>query len=276
MYPWISLNFIGWERSLPTQSTLIVLCFFLALWACLRSYRNIIPENNFRAKSFAIVSVTTAALLLGARLFHVFIERPEYFKAHPAEILSRADGMTLYGGFILAVPLFFLLTTFLYETAASRYLLLSRASLVGLVAIGVLRVGCFLEGCCWGRLCPHPWAVRYYNESAATPHLGLPLHPTQLYESLLCGLGAALIYIFILKGRDFRRRDAAFSSLGAFFIWYSFTRFVVEFFRGDSYRGVHVLGFMSTSQVISLVFGSLGLIIIWRGRQPAQLKTISL
>ena len=48
----------------------------------------------------------------------------------------------------------------------------------------LLRLGCFANGCCYGKLCPYPWAVVFREEHALTPLIGLPLHPTQLYAVL--------------------------------------------------------------------------------------------
>jgi len=51
---------------------------------------------------------------------------------------------------------------------------------------GIGRLGCFSAGCCWGVLCHRPWAVTFTNPVSnrlvGVP-LGVPLHPTQLYEA---------------------------------------------------------------------------------------------
>ena len=107
-----------------------------------------------------------------------------------------------------------------------------------------------------------PWAITFTNPLAAsnvgTP-LGLPLHPTQLYEA-----GAALlILIFLLtterKGRYFPGR-----TFWSYMFLYAVSRFVIEFYRGDP-RGM-VMG-MSTSQFISLLLAPLSVaMLVWLAR----------
>ena len=78
-------------------------------------------------------------------------------------------------------------------------------------AIG--RVGCFAAGCCWGAVCRLPWAVTFRNPEAhrlvGVP-LGIPLHPTQLYEA------AAEAIIFVFLYRRFQRPHRAGTIIG----WY--------------------------------------------------------
>ncbi|MFA0736594.1 MAG: hypothetical protein OGMRLDGQ_003094, partial [Candidatus Fervidibacter sp.] len=95
------------------------------------------------------------------------------------------------------------------------------------------RVGCFLNGCCYGLPTTMPWGVRFHN-----PILGvdtLPSHPTQIYEAI------GLLILFVLLAL-YSRNISRPSSLvprpvyeGAVFIWwailYSVLRFVVEYWR---------------------------------------------
>ena len=64
----------------------------------------------------------------------------------------------------------------------------SRPRIAPGIAFGhvVGRLGCFMAGCCYGHETNVPWAVTFTNplarENVGTP-LGVPLHPTQLYEA---------------------------------------------------------------------------------------------
>ena len=103
------------------------------------------------------------------------------------------------------------------------------------------RIGCFLGGCCYG--VEVPWGVTFthsLNESAN----GVPRMPVQLFES-----GFEFLLFFILwqlyshgklKGRLF----------SLYLVLYGIFRFVIEYFRGDTYRGF-IFG-LSTSQFISI------------------------
>jgi phosphatidylglycerol:prolipoprotein diacylglycerol transferase len=52
------------------------------------------------------------------------------------------------------------------------------------------RIGCFLNGCCYGSPAPKwlPFKVVYPIERMPLHLAGIPLHPTPLYESLATGL----------------------------------------------------------------------------------------
>ena len=112
------------------------------------------------------------------------------------------------------------------------------------------RLGCFAAGCCWGRACDLPWAVTFKDPYTArqvgTP-IDLPLHPTQLYESLATALIFVLL-LWIARRKKFNGQVAlAYVSL------YAAARFAIEFFRGDAARGVVFGGALSTSQFIAVL-----------------------
>lgn len=88
------------------------------------------------------------------------------------------------------------------------------------------RVGCFLSGCCYGRECSLPWAVTFTSPMTSAP-LGLPLHPTQLYEA-----AGTLLLFFLL--RPLPGRLAAGRAAGVYFVSYGLLRFILEGFRGDT------------------------------------------
>src|SRR5262249_14336628 len=111
------------------------------------------------------------------KLFAILTHWPQFHDAFEREgIVAFRRGWVFYGGFIAAA------------TAAAVYVR-SRGIDVGRAAdwfgpavpLGhaVGRVGCFLAGCCYGAPCDLPWAVRFPSTHTT---LGLPVHPTQLYE----------------------------------------------------------------------------------------------
>jgi len=92
----------------------------------------------------------------------------------------------------------------------------------------IARLGCFAAGCCHGRPAfGLPWAVTFNDPQSACAFLGLPVHPTQLYE-----VGAGLLALgglLLLRRRPFWRGRMIWASIGA----YAVIRFVVDFYRGD-------------------------------------------
>jgi phosphatidylglycerol:prolipoprotein diacylglycerol transferase len=148
------------------------------------------------------------------------------------------------------------------------------------LAIGIAfgRLGCFLNGCCYGDLCHLPWGVSFPGphgiqvgsapwadqvRSGLIPRSApwsLPVHPTQLYSTIdgliLCGL---LLAYFPL-----RRRDGEVMAL--LMVTYPINRYLIEWLRGD--EGVFFAG-MTISQTISTVIFVGGVAFwAWLSRQP--------
>ena len=209
-----------------------------------------------------LVVLTSLAAFAGSRLFHVVFERPGFYLEHPQAIWQRSDGQTCYGAFLGGALALYLMTR--------RLLPKQRASVWDAAAISVaggvffMRLACIAGGCCWGTITDVPWAVVYTNPAGKMPLLGIPVHPVQVYEALLClSLGIALIAL--------RRRLRGLLIYG----WcagYAVGRFVLERYRADGDRG---LGFwpwhLSNSQVISIGLLAWCAVVAWR----RQAKTVS-
>jgi phosphatidylglycerol:prolipoprotein diacylglycerol transferase len=201
------------------------------------------------------------AALVGAKLMLVLVDL-DYFLSQPGEILSlvRAGGV-FYGGLIAAVGVALWLVR-RYE--------LPMWTTADLFAPGIAlghvigRFGCLLAGCCYGRPTSMPWAVTFTDPVAAanvgTP-LGIPLHPTQLYDA-----GAELLILVVLLATERKGRPFPGRTFWLYILLYGISRFIIEFFRGDD-RGM-ILG-VSTSQFVSLVAIPLAVAVLLRLRNRA-------
>jgi phosphatidylglycerol:prolipoprotein diacylglycerol transferase len=135
------------------------------------------------------------------------------------------------------------------------------------IALGhvVGRLGCLMAGCCYGTPTTMPWAITFTNPLAAsnvgTP-LGIPLHPTQLYDA-----GAELLILIVLLLTERRGKGFEGRTFWLYMLLYGISRFVVEFYRGDD-RGT-VMG-VSTSQFVSLLVVPLALLMLVRLRGRAR------
>ena len=128
------------------------------------------------------------------------------------------------------------------------------------IALGhvVGRFGCLFAGCCYGKPTTMPWGITFTDPFAAanvgTP-LGVPLHPTQLYEA-----GAELlILVVLLLDRTRRAGRSPGRTFWLYMLLYAISRFIIEFFRGDE-RGT--VGMFSTSQFISIVLAPLAIVML--------------
>jgi phosphatidylglycerol:prolipoprotein diacylglycerol transferase len=199
------------------------------------------------------------AALIGAKLLLVITDFDQ-FRASPAELLSiaRSAGV-FYGGLIAAI-----VVAFWYIHRHGLPFWTTCDAFAPAIALGHVtgRLGCFAAGCCYGKQTDVPWAVVFTNPAAqanvGTP-LGIPLHPTQLYES-----GAELLILIVLLTTERRGRPFAGRTFWLYMILYAISRYIIEFYRGDP-RGV-ILG-LSTSQFISMLLAPLAVaMLIWLSR----------
>ena len=198
------------------------------------------------------------AALIGSRLLHVIFEW-QYFLAHPLDVfMVWKGGLAFQGGLILG-----LLTVIFYIYRHHMALWTTLDIMAVAMPLGQFlgRLGCFMAGCCYGQECHQPWAVTFNNpETLAQPVLGVPVHPTQLYESFLA-LG---VFLFLLWFRY--RQKFPGQIFGIYLLLAGGVRFLVEFWRGDERGPVLLLGMPST-QVIALGLAlSAALFLLWRSR----------
>jgi len=192
--------------------------------------------------------------LIGAKLL-LFVTDFRTFTTDPRELLTLArSGGVFYGGLILAV-----IVALWYIRRIGLPLWTTCDVFAPGIALGhvVGRFGCLFAGCCYGKPTTLPWGITFRDPFAAanvgTP-LGVPLHPTQLYEA-----GAELIILFILLWSERKGRPFAGRTFWLYILLYSISRFIIEFYRGDE-RGM--VGVLSTSQFISLLLAPLAVVML--------------
>lgn len=180
--------------------------------------------------------------IAGARIMFVAVDHKR-FLAHPLDALKIwQGGLVFYGGLAGAVIAGFL---YLRRKKLEPWPWADLIAPTAMITLAVGRIGCFLNGCCYGKIAPDlPWGVVY---PVSHPALGLaqyPVHPAPLYES-----GAAVIIFAVLALLQARKRFDG-QVFWAMVLLYSAARFPLEYFRGDP-RG-KVL-FLSTSQAMAVV-----------------------
>ncbi len=194
--------------------------------------------------------------LVGAKLL-LFIVDFKQFTSNPRDLLGLArSGGVFYGGLIAAV------TVALIYLRRHRLPLWTTTDVFAPgIALGhvVGRMGCLLAGCCFGKPTDVPWAITFTDPAAAanvgTP-LGVPLHPTQLYEA-----GAELLILVFLLVWERRGHGFPGRTFWSYMLLYGVSRFVIEFYRGDS-RGM-VVDALSTSQFVSVILVPLAIVMLF-------------
>jgi len=200
--------------------------------------------------------------LVGAKLLLLVVDFRQ-FTSSPAALLGLArSGGVFYGGLIAAVAV-----ALWYLRRHDLPLWTTTDVFAPGIALGhtVGRLGCLMAGCCFGRPASVPWAITFHDPATAanvgTP-LGIPLHPTQLYEA-----GAEALILVLLLALERRGRVFPGRTFWSYMLLYGLSRFVIEFYRGDS-RGM-VFDALSTSQFVSVVLVPLAVVmLILLGRRP--------
>ncbi len=207
--------------------------------------------------------------IIGAKALMIVRELPEYAAA-PSEMFSLsvlASAGDFYGGFIGA-----LVASAIFFRRHPRLPFWRTADLCGpAIALGqaIGRIGCFMAGDDYGRPTQLPWAVTFTDPDAASiggAPLGVPLHPVQLYESIVC------LALFVVLVRLSRRNRFDGEVILVYTLVYAIARFVLEFFRGDADRGFVFGGLLSTSQFIASILGPAAIALWFVRRQRESVR----
>ncbi len=225
--------------SLYTYGLFLALGFMAAVWFSKRNARFYDIKPDDISDLFFVVLVCG---LLGSRLLYVLINF-EDFQSNLLDIVKLwKGGLVFFGGFIGGVAgsvvMIRIKKLSFFKTADS----ISPGVALG-HAIG--RLGCFFAGCCYGRQCDLPFAVKFTHPDSLAP-LHMFLHPTQIY---MAASNLALFFILVWIQKHKRFHGMVFLS---YVMIYSVFRFIIEFFRGD-FRGDFFFDFFSMSQGIGIV-----------------------
>lgn len=246
--------------SLPIHSygVMIALAFLAGLWTATRRGATV---GLAREDIGDITLWIMVGAIIGARVVYVITYWQDEFVGGPiTEIfMIQHGGLVYYGGLIGASFAGALAIRWkklpLWKTADVLAPSIALGSVFG-------RIGCLLNGCCYGRACSLPWAIRFPADHTTG---GEPVHPTQLYDA---GLNL-LLYGFLAW--LFRHKKFDGQVFATYLLCYALTRSTVELFRGDYNAGHQHFG-LTPAQLVSvpIFFIGLALAAILSRRTPAK------
>jgi len=222
---------------------MLAIGFIIAIWVAGRLFkrRGLSSEHAINLTFWVFL-----ASVVGARMFFVIprVGDPAYALNTPLQWVAVWDGgMVFYGGLLGGI-----LAVLFYAKAQK----LQVRDIFDIAAVGLVigyalgRVGCFLNGCCYGTPTDLPWGVVFPPQAQIWTEthlpLGTPVHPTQLYDSLI-----HIVFFFILLW-TFRRFPKGVT-LMTYIALYMVSRFSLEFIRGDN---PVIFLFMDRIQVVTL------------------------
>ena len=233
---------------------LLAIGFLIGLWtASRRALRDgIAAEKVFDAGVWLIVgSIVGARALYVVSYWDQMLRDPLFPKAPWTEIfMVQRGGLVFYGGLVGAAA-----SCLVYIRRNNLPLWKFTDALAPSVALGYVpgRIGCLMNGCCYGRETSVPWAIQFPRDHDTYP---AHVHPTQIYDSLL-SLGLYFGLAWLHRNRKFDGQV-----LASYLLCYAVTRSAVEVFRGD-YPARYFGGVATPAHLVSSAIFATGAVLYW-------------
>jgi phosphatidylglycerol:prolipoprotein diacylglycerol transferase len=226
---------------------------FMGWWYCewmRRTYQYAqLPANVFEQ----LISWVVLAIILGGRLGYVIFYQPDYYLAHPLEILAVWQGGMAFHGALAAC----VISVYIYTRKHKIPFFQLTDVLTAAVPIGLFlgRLANFVNDELYGRVSTVPWAIKFPNGGF------IPRHPSQLYEAFAEGILLFVLLHCLMRQPKIRQNSGTVS--GMFLVGYGIARFIIEFFREPT---TDSWGWVTMGHVLSVPMIVAGLVILDRRR----------
>ena len=226
---------------------MMALAFIAGLWTATRRARLANVHGD-------VIADVTLSLMVGSIVGARFVYVTTYWKQEFADqpfsevFMIQHGGLVYYGGLIGAMISAF---GYLYWKKLPVWKIAD--ILAPSIALGSVfgRIGCLLNGCCYGRACDLPWAIHFPADHETH---GAGVHPTEIYDALL----NLILYVFLAW--LFRRKKFDGQIFATYLIIYAVFRSIAEYFRGD-YPADHVHAGLTSAQLVSVPIFVTGIIL---------------
>jgi phosphatidylglycerol:prolipoprotein diacylglycerol transferase len=248
---------------LRSYGAMMAIAFLVGTWLGMREARRLALDED---KLVNVILITLIASIFGARALYVIEHLGEFRREWGSVLALWQGGLTLYGGIVAG--------TFAGLASAKRMGMprwVVADALTPSLALGTMfgRIGCFLNGCCYGHPTTLPWGVKFPPGSFAALEFGdTPVHPSQLYNAA-AGLGMFAV-LWALRGR-FRTPGVMFWT---FIVVFSIVRVAIDLTRAYEPDAVLLRGAieLTESQLTSMIMALFGALMIVRLRREAAPK----
>lgn len=218
-----------------------------------------------------LVVYILVATVVGARLGHCFFYEPEYYLAHPLEILQTWKGGLASHGGVIGI----MIAVYYYSKKISKQSMLWTFDRLcvptGLVG-AMIRLGNLCNHEIFGHATDVPWAFRFIEnipqwQMGAEPIFTAPSHPTQIYEALAYLLTFA-VCMWLYWKKDAHKHEGFIFGVAMIMIFVA--RFLIEFVKNDQV-GFEAEMKLNMGQWLSVPFIILGIVaIIYSLKQPVK------
>ena len=235
MHPFIHL----FGLSIPAYGMMTALAYCAGLYYCYKQQTHLGLEKD---KIFDLIFWLIIGALIGGKIFYIWFNYDSFISSSLTEKIRY--GFVFYGGFLGG-----LIAGIIWLKKHKQPLLPAMDFFAVPLALGhaIGRIGCFLAGCCYGKISHDFLAVKYTDPNSLVPeHLhNIGLYPVQLMESI-----AVLILFFVLF-YFYKKPHKNGVIFAGYLLGYGLIRFALEYFRFDD-RGAGLFGF-SPSQIIAII-----------------------
>lgn len=232
---------------LPDHIVVFSYGFFIALGILLSFWyaKNKVKKFNMTSDDLASLYMwTILAAFVGGRLFFYFEDLDKYLADPSLMLRLSGGGFVFYGSLIFAIP------TIIWWVRKRKLPIrefLEIVAFIGPIIHGVGRIGCFMAGCCHGKVCDNPLGVTFSHPDTLARPMHEALYPTQLFD-----VGINLIILLVLFW-VIKRKAFSGQLFLIYIVLYAIGRSINEIFRGDEARGFVFEGFLSHSQFIAII-----------------------
>jgi phosphatidylglycerol:prolipoprotein diacylglycerol transferase len=197
-----------------------------------------------------LVVYLMVGLVLGARFGHIAFYNMDYYLSNPAQILQIWNGGLSSHGAIIGLLVAY--GIFLWRHKVKTFEYADVIAVAAAIPIFTIRLGNFFNSEIVGRAWDGPWSVVFERVDS------VPRHPSQIYEALI-GL-AILGFMWISWKKNHKKAHAGYF-LGLFFVVFSISRFLVEFFKEYPLNNG-----LTTGQWLSIPFLIFGIALLLNGK----------
>ncbi len=243
-----------------SYGVLLAISFLVGIyWGMARAEKRGIDRNHIMDLSIIIV----LCAILGSRFLYVVTHLEEFHgrwldTINPFQSTGEIGiaGLSMLGGVVFTIA-----AVIIFSRVKNISLLRLMDVLAPTFALGIFltRIGCFLNGCCYGMPCELPWGMIFpLHSPAGSMFQGVHIHPTQLYASLY-----GLIILVVMYLLDRKPKFDGFM-LSLFFMLYGTSRFLIDFVRYyEESVQMNIIGFnLTINQVISILMFVVGLALM--------------
>jgi phosphatidylglycerol:prolipoprotein diacylglycerol transferase len=221
---------------------MLLIGFILGYWLAIkRAEKYSIPKSALLDLSLYLL----LAGIIGGRFVYVLLNLRDYLQEPIRIIAIWEGGLSFYGSLGAGV-----LTAIAFARRRNINFWHLADLLTPSLALGYAfgRIGCFLNGCCYGALTNLPIGVKFPSDN-------LPRHPVQLYA-----FAANILFMFVLLWYD-KRKTATGQTFALYMMLYAFYRFLAEILRKGATAEILFDG-ITQGQVASLVLFLIG-VYLW-------------